>query len=65
MDWGIVVSVLVAIGLFIVGIMVICVPACLLVMKRMKKTMQAGGAPICSVAGCCSHENVESAAAKS
>ncbi len=62
MDWGIVVSVLVALGLFILGIMVICVPACLLVMRRMRKKMRAGGAAMCSVAGCCSHENVESAA---
>ncbi len=61
MDWGIIVSVLAAMVLFILGIMVICVPACLLVMRRMRKTMRAGGASMCSMAGCCSSENIEGA----
>ncbi len=61
MDWGIVASVLVAIGLLIGGIMVICVPVCLLMMRRMKKSTGAGWMAGCSMSGCFSHKDIEGA----
>ncbi len=61
MDWGIVASVVVALALFMVGMMIICVPVCLLMMRRMKKMTGASWMVGCSTSSCFSHEDIEGA----
>ncbi len=60
-DWGIVASVLVAMVLFILGIVVIGMSIFALMAKGMKKKIEAGGIPKCPMPGCPFHKDIESA----
>ena len=61
MDWGIVASVLVAMILFILGIVVIGISMFALMARGMKKTIASGGIPKCPMPGCPFHEDIENA----
>lgn len=67
MDWGIVASVLVAMVLFILGVIVIGMSMFALMARGMKKKMADGGIPKCPIPGCPFHKDIEGAikAAKS
>ncbi len=60
MDWGIVASVVVALALFMVGMMAICMPVCLVMMRRMRKAGSSGMAG-CSMSSCFSHQDIDGA----
>ncbi len=60
MDWGIVASVVVALALFMVGMMAICMPVCLVMMRRMGKAGSSGMAG-CSMSSCFSHQDIDGA----
>ncbi len=61
MDWGIVASVVVALALFVVGMIAICMPVCLLMMRRMKKGTGAGWMAGCSMSSCFSSKDIPGA----
>ncbi len=67
MDWGIVASVLVAMVLFVLGVVVIGMSMFALMARGMKKAIASGGIPKCPMPGCPFHEDIASAikAAKS
>jgi len=67
MDWGIVASVLVAMVLFILGVVVIGMSMFMLMARGMKKKIEAGSIPKCPIPGCPFHKDIEGAikAAKS
>ncbi|MFQ5906563.1 MAG: hypothetical protein ACE5JA_08320 [bacterium] len=52
MDWGIVASVLVAIPLFILGMITIVALAFGLIARSMRRKMETGGMPKCPIPGC-------------
>ncbi len=59
MDWGIVASIIVALALFILVLMIICIPIFVLMMRGMKKRMQTGNMPKCPMPCGPSHESAE------
>lgn len=61
MDWGIVASVLVAMVLFILGLVVIGMSMFMLMARGMKKKIADGEIPKCPMPGCPFHENIENA----
>ena len=61
MDWGIVASVIVAMVLFILGVVVIGMSLFALMARGMKKEIAGGGIPKCPMPGCPFHEDIESA----
>ena len=67
MDWGIVASVLVAMVIFILGVVVIGMSMFALMARGMKKTIASGVIPKCPMPGCPFHKDIEGAikAAKS
>lgn len=67
MDWGIVASVLVAMVIFILGVVVIGITMFTLMARGMKQKIADGGIPKCPMPGCPFHKDIEGAikAAKS
>jgi len=67
MDWGIVVSVLVADTIFILAVAAIALSLFGLAARGIKKEIEAGGTPKCPMPMCPFHEDIEGAieAAKS
>ena len=67
MDWGIVVSVLVANVIFVLVVAALALLFFGLAARSIKKEMEAGGTPKCPMQMCPFHEDIESArkAAKS
>ena len=67
MDWGIVVSVLVALVLFALGTaavgLALVVPMGRRMKRKMKTRVEAGEMPTCPVPGCAFHEEIETALA--
>ena len=61
MDWGIVVSVLVANIILIVAVAAIGSLFFAFAARGIKKEMEAGGTPKCPMPGCPFHEDIESA----
>lgn len=61
MDWGIVASVLVGLALFALGMGVIGISICVPMMRRMRRTMEAGEIPTCPMPGCPFHKEIEGA----
>ncbi len=61
MDWGIVASIIVALALFVLGMMTICVPIFFFMSRRMKKRMQTGNMPGCPMPCGPGHEGPGSA----
>jgi len=61
MDWGIVASVLVAMVLFILGVIVIGMSMFALMARGMKKKIANGGIPKCPMPGCPFHKDIEGA----
>ena len=67
MDWGIVVSALVANLIFLLSVAAVGILFFGLAARGIKKEMKAGGTPKCPMPGCPFHEDIEGAikAAKS
>ncbi|UCE15362.1 MAG: hypothetical protein JSV12_05650 [Candidatus Bathyarchaeota archaeon] len=61
MDWGIVVSVLVANIIFVLALAAIVLVFFGLAARGIKKEMEAGGTPKCPMPMCPFHEDIESA----
>ncbi len=61
MDWGIVVSVLVAIALFVLAAMAIFGLLFLVLARGVKRQIEAGGTPRCPIPGCPFHKGMEGA----